>query len=200
VQLVVKIDAVSHLCLHIILSWNPTPSTFLTMAYDLFRTGLIATDGNITSPVQKTNWRTGKSITALLGLEKMAKALGKDDDAAGWAAVLASTAPWFRKAWGICGSRMGCQNSIVAFMDSVAPEPYFDDEWADIQAQAFLLNDVTGHYPPNASYGAVLLAAPLNESTPDTGPWIAHTTYAVSLLMLHSLLRSLDYKDRPTIP
>ena len=56
---------------------------------------------------------------------------------------------------------------------------YAKDEQVAAQSKAFLMNDVTGHYPPNASYGAILLATALNETDPSKkDPWVAHTTYA----------------------
>jgi hypothetical protein len=36
---------------------------------------------------------------------------------------------------------------------------------------------LAGYYPPNASFGATLLAKPLNTTTTKIGPWVAHTTY-----------------------
>jgi len=96
-------------------------------------------------------------------------------DFAAWAELLDEIAPRFSQNWGKCGQRMGCTEGIGTFSDAIAPEPYFKDEWAQLQADAFLLDDKNGHYPPNASYGAVLLAFPLNGSY--SGPWVAHTTY-----------------------
>jgi len=46
-----------------------------------------------------------------------------------------------------------------------------------VVAEEWLLNAEYGFYPPNASYGAVPLASPLNHTYP--GPWLAHTTKAV---------------------
>ena len=36
----------------------------------------------------------------------------------------------------------------------------------------------TRYFPPNASFGAVLLAKPLNTTAAKVGPWVAHTTYS----------------------
>ena len=36
---------------------------------------------------------------------------------------------------------------------------------------------LVGYYPPNASFGATLLAKPLNTTATKIGPWVAHTTY-----------------------
>ena len=49
---------------------------------------------------------------------------------------------------------------------------------AQMQADAYLLDDVNGYYPPNSSFGAVLLAKPLNTTATKIGPWVAHTTYS----------------------
>jgi hypothetical protein len=40
------------------------------------------------------------------------------------------------------------------------PEPYFDDEWAERQANAFLLDDSSGYFPPNASFGGEHIGRP----------------------------------------
>ena len=62
-----------------------------------------------------------------------------------------------------------------------------------IAFQAFLMDDVTGHYPPNASYGGILLAFALNASSVvagTSGPWVAHTTYtyeAIEGLFRHNV-------------
>ena len=134
-------------------------------------------DGNITSPTQRQSWRSGKGFNALLTLSKMAAALGKREDAAAWLQVLNREVPLFRKQWGECGERLGCNEGVDAFSGALAPAPYFDDDWAQRQADAYLLDDVTGYYPPNASFGAVLLAKPLNTTATKIGPWVAHTTY-----------------------
>ena len=108
----------------------------------------------------------------------MASALGKHNDAAAWAELLETNKLFFRKSWGRCGDRMACGDSgITEFSDAMAPVPFFEDDWAQKQADAYLLNSVTGHYPPNASFGAVLLAKPLNTTATKVGPWVAHTTY-----------------------
>lgn len=47
---------------------------------------------------------------------------------------------------------------------------------------------LVGYYPPNASFGATLLAKPLN-TTGTIGPWVAHTTYtyeAIEALFRHN--------------
>ena len=150
---------------------------------------LTANDGNITSaPHQKLSWAGGKQVSALQHLVKMAQELNLEEDATAWSQLLADTAPQFAKHWGRCGHRMGCEESVNQFSTALAPEPYFKDEWAQLQADAFLLNDKTGYYPPNASYGAVLLAFPLNSTY--TGPWVAHTTYtyeAIDGLIRHNV-------------
>jgi hypothetical protein len=156
---------------------HPPNMTFLAKAYDLFNTVLRPTDGNITSKNQKQSLRTGKGFNALLSLAKMATVLGKPDDAKGWLQLLDSQVPFFRKAWGTCGNRLGCGEGIVQFSNALAPAPYFDDEWAQIQADSYLLDPVSGYYPPNSSFGAVLLAKPLNTTATKIGPWVAHTTY-----------------------
>ena len=152
-------------------------TTFLALAYDLFSTVLTATDGNITSPHQKQNFGSGKGLNALQSLANMAAALGKHDEAAQWTQLRDTLAPHFSSQWGVCGDRLGCNEGINSFSSALAPTPYFQDEWAQKQADAFLLNDVTGHYPPNSSFGAILLARPLNTTATKIGPWVAHTTY-----------------------
>ena len=107
------------------------------------------TDGNITSLTQRQSWRRGKGINALLTLSKMAATLGKQDDSIQWLKLLNSTVPWFRKSWGQYGNCMGrCFDVIVEYSDALAPEPYFDDEWAQLQADSYLLDDKIGEHTP----------------------------------------------------
>ena len=65
---------------------------------------------------------------------------------------------------------------MVSFASGLAPEPYFKDEWAELAAAEWMLNSDYGFYPPNRTWGAPLLASPLNDTHP--GPWLAHTTGA----------------------
>ncbi len=107
------------------------------------------TDGNITSLTQKQSWRNGKGINALLTLSKMASILGKHDDSLQWLQLLNSTVPWFRKAWGQYGNCMGkCFSGLTGYSDALAPEPFFDDDWAQLQADSYLLDDINGKYTP----------------------------------------------------
>jgi hypothetical protein len=152
-------------------------ATYLAKAYDFFNTVFRASDGNITSRTQKQNFASGKGLSSLLSLSKMAAVLGKHDEAAEWTKLLDSLATRFRSHWGMCGDRMSCDEGVVSFSSAMAPAPYFDDDWAERQADSFLLNNITGYYPPNASFGAVLLAKPLNTTATKIGPWVAHTTY-----------------------
>ena len=83
----------------------------------------------------------------------MASALGEQEDAKKWLQLLDSQIYWFRKNWGQCGNRLGCSEGVVSFSDAMAPSPYFDDSWAQLQADSFLLDNINGYYPPNASFG-----------------------------------------------
>ena len=157
--------------------------TFLSLAYDLFREVLTrAADGNISATRSPA---TGKRMTALIALPKMAKALGKDDDARDWTQLLQATAPQFSKQWGVHGQCWGgtskaAVNSIGQFASALAPEPYMKDEWAATAAERWLLNSEYGMFPPNASWGSVPLASPLNDTHP--GPWLSHTTGAAEAM------------------
>jgi hypothetical protein len=166
-------------------------ATFLAKAYDFFNTVFRASDGNITSAKQKQNFASGKGLSGLLSMAKMAKALGKPEEAAEWQQLADTLGNGrFRKNWGQCGNRISCDEGINSFGSAMAPSPYFDDDWAAKQADDFLLNDVTGYYPPNASFGAVLLAKPLNTTATKIGPWVAHTTYtyeAIEGLFRHNV-------------
>ena len=98
-------------------------ATFLTMAYDLFNTVLRPLDGNITTQNRtavRQSWRSGKHMSALRSLSKMASALGKHQDATDWMQLLNSTSLFFRKNWGQCGERLGCDEGIVSFSDAMA--------------------------------------------------------------------------------
>lgn len=151
--------------------------TYLASAYELFKDMAIPADGNITSDAQRRNWKDGKTLAALPFLAKMAAALGEPEDASGWTALYERYGPQFEKSWGICGDRYTCNDGINSYSSAFVLPPYGSDERAALQAKQFLMNSVTGHFPPNASFGAILLATPMNETTPATGPWIAHTTY-----------------------
>ena len=163
--------------------------TFLTLAYDLFKT-VLSDKGNISA--HKVAWMgSGRSINALIALEKMAKAMGNDDDAAAWAAVLARNAPFFSNQWGrkspsVWGANLG---SIGAFTSAVAPEPYFNDSWAEAGAEKWLLNSEYGFYPPNATFGAVPLSFPIN-ATNGNNPWLTcspETSVAIDGLFRHQV-------------
>lgn len=157
-------------------------ATYLGLAYDLFKTVFqaAAVGGNISATKMGG---VGKQVTALISLQKMAAALGNAGDAAAWGAALARNAPRFSRQWAEHAQKWGGSlnkttglvgAAVTDFASALAPEPWFQDAWAATQADKWLLNDEYGFYPPNASWGAPLLASPLNDTHP--GPWLAHTT------------------------
>jgi hypothetical protein len=169
--------------------------TYLSKAYDLYYK-LMVVDNTIGIDIhrQKVPYSANpKAIIAIPALAKMAAALGKQSDAEEWLTLYNESASLYSKKWGRCGTRYSCDDSIVSYGSAQVAAPYVTDERAAAQSKAFLMNDVTGHFPPNASYGAILLATPLNESTPSTGPWIAHTTYTYEAI--DGLFRHDVYND-----
>ena len=159
-------------------------TTFLALAYDLFRSVLAPLDGNITDMrkgKQRTAWSaSGKYIAAPALLALMAEALGNNDDAAAWRYVQAASAKAFSQQWGICGTRWGCTDDIISFSSMWALEPLYKDEWAHATAEEWLLNDEYGYSSPNRTYGATPNASPLNHTR--DGPWLSHTTGAVEAM------------------
>ena len=159
--------------------------TFLATAYDLYHN--IMVNGTIIpsdSHNQRIAYTAPKHITALAAMVKMATALGKTADAADWLTLYNQSATFYGTKWGrSCKDKpymqhsYECDDSIVSYASALVPAPYVEDANIALQTTTYLMNDVTGHFPPNASYGAILLAKSLRDSTPESGPWIAHTTY-----------------------
>ena len=150
----------------------------MAKAYDLYY-GMMVVNGTIdrNENEQRVDYYNPKALTACVALSKMALALGKSADAEAWLGLYNTSATWFAKRWGVCADSYACDDGISSYASALVAAPYVPDENVAAQSKAHLMNDVTDHFPPNASYGGILLAKSLNDSTPETGPWIAHTTY-----------------------
>jgi hypothetical protein len=135
-------------------------TTYLAVAYDIFSKVLTAgVPGSNISAVRIGG--VGKQVTALVSLQKMAAALGKAEDASAWGAVLAHNGPRFTKQWcdhtlkwgGGFDKETGVYNAAVTdFCSALAPKPWFKDEWAETQAEQWMLNSDYGFCsrPPGA--------------------------------------------------